>query len=581
MESFVWLTAFAAKGRSAVTLACALGAVMTLASAASVAAAAQPIDVSARTTVGVLLEARGLELSAVGTLRDNSGAGLARRPILLSYIREGAESPSRMDTVRTNGAGEFETTHRLDVGQWRVLAEFGGEAFLAPSETEATTSLALLHATISGGPPPVVDAESSTFSFALTAEFMGAVLTSGAISVVSDGADVVERAPGQWMASVHDLTRPNITLVAVADPGGAGQPGRGEWLVRRAFDPRVAAQAVDLSSSFLQPRDVRVTATVRDIAGPIPGLQVRLIASDAVISEGVTDVDGRATVPAFDSVGAVVISVWLPEGTEVARTPVTLPSTRTMPQVSGWIFLVLALGILFVVVVSWARELRSLPAPVVVGRSGGGGVEPISFELAADRGATQQVPRFFGRVVDAETQLRVDATLSLDGVGLGLDDRGGFDVEATGWEATASMVASAEGYRTVHASMSVPSTGRHVVVRLAPLRLELLQILKGVVSEVTPEAIEVHTWWGTSTVREVWQATAESVRGLQRASERSPVSRVALKELLLALESEPRRHEAAEALGRLVERGYFGARRVTEADIALAQRLAAIVVKQT
>ena len=171
---------------------------LALVTVATVSADARPIEIAARTTIAFDTYASSDATSVVGVLRDNNGARLPRRPVLVAYTRDGLATAAATDTVRSGREGEFRATRELDPGTWQIEVLFEGDAFFTPSEAAAVV-------VVPSTPPPAEGSEA-----AVSDADEGAEVTDGSVGELSspNGADAPD-----WTRSVAARWVPPIAAV--------------------------------------------------------------------------------------------------------------------------------------------------------------------------------------------------------------------------------------------------------------------------------------------------------------------------------------------------------------------------------
>jgi hypothetical protein len=503
--------------------ALAAGTALSLAIAIAGAARAQPlVHVQAETRIELALGRDGERLSVVGHLRDDLGAPLVDRELVLE-IHEGDERSPRSappEVVRTTTGGRFETTFDLPIGRYWMRAEYAGEEHFLGSVVSREVLLDHAHVTldvqIPTGPRLDLDApshhvivlarseaggggleitvsenerelargttsETGALELDLASESLGP--PSAARLVVRSAADS-HRADAQTEVPIVRFLRTELTLEAAAPRVGAGERVRMRGRLATSRGPldrdAVSLWAIAPGSGEAHHLATALTDARGELGADIEG--------DALAA-----IDARSVVARFEA-----DAPWL-DSSESAPVEIEIET----PGATPWPWIAASLAVSALAFALAGRRRR----PAGTGRAALPQLSP-AIELAERRSILPDSLEIGGRAIDA----RSDVPIRLAAVRV----RRGEAVlaeTATAEDGTFSLSlpagahaieVEARGYEIARHRVALPHRGEwsRVVLRLRSLRELAWAPLEPIAARVLPSP----DLWGVWTGRELESA---------------------------------------------------------------------------
>lgn len=566
-------------GRTAATASCVVSGALARTALAVIAlllctdAAAGPLRVIGSATIELTEASEGTESSVSGVLKDELGAPLGGKPVILSW--SGA-STFQTDVI-TDRFGMFRSSVVLPRGTYSILAEFPGDTSYDGASVRADASLVWAQldlrvqgtrnfgdsveflpvtATVSIGDRPIEDVPV-TFDFDCGPTFSG----------VSD-----ENGSAAFQIPSHELQTDNCTAKVVVSGAPRFDDTTAELQFLRLRAPVVRVVLEDERRFAIGSRVQSVFVIVTQAGQAAPGSRVRLELEGRPVGEGTTNDAGVVEIEVqflrSDPDWAEVTAFAAPAvgDEEFASDPIRVRKPTLLG--AG----VLALAAICVMLIAVFHSLRL--AKGFQFRWKGEAAKSIEnlAQLASTIEASDEREH---RVIDHHTGRGIAATLEIQTEHETLsgksNDFGSFSLP----ERWISLTIQAEGYLPLQVT---PAPG------ITSMRVRLVAV-RSVVRDIFVSVVEQRglwssgeKWWGRKTLEDV-RASASKLRHFRRPAVRDPVVRAELRRLLAESETaQPGADLSAfEALALLLDEVYFSGRSFDASAIALAQKLAAVV----
>jgi hypothetical protein len=449
----------------------------------------------------------------VGTLRDELGAPLDRRPIDVAVWSDEASDASGRWTAhpRTDAAGGFDVLLGGAASGWWASANFSGDELHVGTEARQRIDLDLAHVSLTvhldeGG---VLDLDRPEHAVRVAA------------SSAAGGAGLVVSLRNELGVVLADgRTDAGAELVLAVPSDRLGPPSAGRLIALSAPDARRSAAQAEVPIVRRRPTTLTlvragddaerasVSGELRDAEGPRAREAVALYAApERYLGTALTDEAGRfqfdVRAAAVAGLGAEISLVarfasdapWIgasesPPVRWSLRPPLADPSAL-LGAVSLLVVL-LALGLL------WRRPGTSAPRSV----------EPGQTSLELGERTRERITEVSGRVQDARTGSPIAAEVEVAGQALLADTEGRFVLHPPAGRHR--MFLRAEGYAPLEAELTVPHRGEHrgMRVRLPALRDLALAPLRPIALVLLPSA----ELWSLWTQRELLAALRKAGR---------------------------------------------------------------------
>ncbi|GAB4212427.1 MAG: hypothetical protein OHK0013_35170 [Sandaracinaceae bacterium] len=480
-----------------IALAAALIALAWVACAPAAAGAQAIVRVRAETRIELDAWREGSSLVVRGTVRDDAGAPVAARRVLV-HARNPQGTVVASGRPQTDAAGRFEVRALTPEVTLTVEAELPDEADLVGSAARVLLDRARAHVVL-----VIHLAGGNRISLDEAALQIEVIATSA-----SGGADLPIRIENELGTTIAEgRTDGAGRLAARVDPQTLGPPAAGRLVVRSSGDesrspaqtevPIVRFRATELAwrDEHLEIRPGTVVrAQLRTSEGPLARRAVGVFAGGAHVATRLTGEDGQVAVPldpaAFNRSGAVEITArfdsdapWLASSVSPPRRLALSAAPRALPFLVSASLVAAALG-------GWCLGRRPALGTQEV-------VRPSVPGVAAGRTIARRacVRAIDGRVVHAGTdEALADVTVSCGSTRTTTDAMGSFSLDLA--EGTHTVVVELPGYERLEQRVTVPHRGewRGMIVRLESRRDLASRLVRAVLSpHVPPDAIATAT----------------------------------------------------------------------------------------
>lgn len=459
------------------------------------------VRVRAECRIELRTERRPGETVVVGVLRDDLGAALADREVLVSATPDDARQLPTRQTPRTDADGRFAAPFALDTGGYRIGAVFAGDADHDKVEVERVLDLSLADVDLRVGVPQhgwlrldqathdvSIDARSDEGGAGLSIELtdeLGRLLgrgrtdANGRLGLQIRSADLGPPAAGRIVArSLADTRRAEAqTEVPVVRVGNTSV------VLARGAEEVHAGDAIPLAGRL---RDHHGAGIGRAAVGLYRAGQAEPVATVLTGRDG--RFDGRVEMPPDVEELSFVARFESDAPWRASSDSAPVRVRRIGGAATPWPWLALTTTVTALVVWWLTRRGRRDPgreadrAPVI---------RPPGVELAARRGLRPDRHDAKGSVLDARDEEPIAGavvTLSRE-----TEERPTLLTDAEGRFAALELAAgtwtlavSAPGYATIHAALVLPHRGEWsgLRIRLASLRGRALDAVLPVASEV-------------------------------------------------------------------------------------------------